>query len=237
VLLAVQQAPDRHGVPEHGKQQRDQRGCHRRGGCAVEEVGDERDRSGHGCREQSQADDGKPVATEDDPLLVLRAELEQTAEESAAQAEAPVAAAPASESAAAFEPIRIVGVAKEGVSEPANDGTRGSALPHSLYASRGSRRPEWAELFKETWDHPPSFTTMHRPGIAYVEGDTIVLDGTDMQELEQYHAPTLRLVVDKVNTEIAAFEASERALKEAEKTRERQHRQEVDDIADRLDCR
>jgi hypothetical protein len=135
----------------------------------------------------------------------------------------------------AFEPIRIVGVVKEGVGEPAADGTRGNALYR--IPLRLSREPsaEWAELFKTTWDRPPSFTTMHRPGIGYVEGDTIVLDGTDMQELEQYHLPTLRLVLDKVNTEVTALEAGKRARTEAEEARQREHRREVDDIADRLD--
>ena len=140
-----------------------------------------------------------------------------------------------SRAADAFEPIRIVGVVKEGVGERADDGTRGSALYR--IPLRLSREPsaEWAELFKATWDRPPSFTTMHRPGIGYVEGDTIVLDGTDMHELEQYHVPTLRLVLDKVNAEVAALEAEKRARAEAETARQRDHRHEVDDIADRLD--
>jgi hypothetical protein len=77
-----------------------------------------------------------------------------------------------------FEPIEIVGVDTPNVSTPRDDGIRGSGLcrvPIKL-----SRRPprEWAAAVPDIWNHPPEFTTMHRPGIASVRGDTLVLDGT-----------------------------------------------------------
>jgi hypothetical protein len=133
-----------------------------------------------------------------------------------------------------FEPIRIVGVVKEGVGQPRNDETRGSALYRIPLRLSRTPSPLWAELFKRTWDRPPAFTTMHRPGIAHVEGDTVVLDGTEMRELEQYHVATLRLVVDKVNEEVARIEEQERGSREREKRERQQHRQEVDEVANRL---
>jgi hypothetical protein len=86
--------------------------------------------------------------------------------------------------------LAIVGVVKEGVGRPRDDGIRGSALYR--VPLRLSRQPsaEWAGLFQRAWDHPPAFSTMHRPGIAYVEGDTIVLDVTTMEELEHVHTST-----------------------------------------------
>ena len=89
--------------------------------------------------------------------------------------------------AKAFEPIRILGVIAAEVGVPRNDGTAGSGLykvPFQL-----SRKPLelWANLFVDAWDRPSKFTSMHRPGIARVEGDRIVLDGTTIEEVEKYH--------------------------------------------------
>ncbi|MGO8684369.1 MAG: toll/interleukin-1 receptor domain-containing protein, partial [Thermoleophilia bacterium] len=99
-------------------------------------------------------------------------------------------------------PVRILGVIVDEVSEPILDDTRGSALYR--IPLRLSRRPsaEWAGLFQRTWDNPPRFATMHRPGILRVQGDRIVLDGTTMDELERYHRDTLVLVLEQVNREI-----------------------------------
>ena len=132
------------------------------------------------------------------------------------------------------EPIRIVGIVEEGIGRPRNDGTRGSALYR--IPLRLSRRPSsvWARHFVETWNHPPRWTTMHRPGIASVSGDTVVLNGTTMEELERYHIETLRHVLDKVNQDVAEHEAQERARAEREKQRRREHDENVRDVASRL---
>jgi sRNA-binding protein len=75
---------------------------------------------------------------------------------------------------------------------------------------------------------------MHRPGIASVSGDSIVLDGTTMEELERYHVETLRHVLAKVNTDIAAHERQERARAEREAEAKRQHEESVREVAARL---
>jgi predicted nucleotide-binding protein len=133
-----------------------------------------------------------------------------------------------------YVPVRIVGIVKEGVSKPRDDGTRGSAL-YSI-PLRLSRRPSemWSRHFRETWDSPPQFTTMHRPGIASVQGDTIVLDGTTMSELEQYHAETLRAVLDKVNEDVRSGAEQERAERRRKQESEARHEREVNDVASRL---
>jgi sRNA-binding protein len=132
------------------------------------------------------------------------------------------------------EPIRIVGIVEEGIGSPRNDGARGSALYR--IPLRLSRRPSsvWARHFVETWNHPPRWTTMHRPGIASVSGDTVVLDGTTMEELERYHIETLRHVLGKVNEDVAEHEAQERARAEREEQQGREHDENVRDVASRL---
>jgi hypothetical protein len=76
---------------------------------------------------------------------------------------------------------------------------------------------------------------MHRPGIGSLQGDTIVLDGTTMDELERYHVETLRHVIEKVNHDVAQAEARERATLERQKRLDDAHRRDIDDISDRLD--
>ena len=44
---------------------------------------------------------------------------------------------------------------------------------------------------------------MHRPGIASVIGDRIILNGTTVEEIEKYHRDTLRVVVERVNALMA----------------------------------
>ncbi len=133
-----------------------------------------------------------------------------------------------------FEPIEIVGVVKEGVGKPRNDGTRGSGLYR--IPLRLTRRPSstWADIFRQTWDRPPQYTTMHRPGIGSVEGDTIVLDGTTMDELERYHIETLRLVLEQVNRNTADIERRQAEEQARQAAREGQHEREVEDVASRL---
>ena len=101
------------------------------------------------------------------------------------------------------EPVRLIEIVAEEVGTPRNDGTPGCALYR--VPIRISRTPsaEWARLFAELWDTPPSFSTRHRPGIGRVVGDRIILDGTTVEEIEQVHRETLRIVVDRVNAVVA----------------------------------
>jgi hypothetical protein len=132
------------------------------------------------------------------------------------------------------EPIKIVGVIEEAVTSPRNDETRGSALyavPFQL-----SRRPSsnWSKLFIENWNHPPRFTNRHRPGIARISRDKIILDGTTMDEVERYHANTLKLALQKTNEEAAREEERERLLAEQKRKSEQEHRASVSEISKRL---
>jgi hypothetical protein len=123
--------------------------------------------------------------------------------------------------------IRIEGVIADEVSTPRMDGTPGSALYRVPF--RLSRRPdwEWAELFVANWNHPSSYTSMHRPGIASVEGDTVVLNGTTLDEVKRYHRDTLKLALAETNRQYNQRRSRQRAAEERERAREEVHRQEV----------
>jgi len=130
-----------------------------------------------------------------------------------------------------FEDLRILGVAVDKVSMPRLDGTRGSALyrvPFTL-----SRRPpaEWAQLFPTNWDHPQRWDTMHRPGIARVEGSTIILDGTTLEEVQRHHRATLKLALAETNRQYRELMEKRSALQRQQREREEQHRRDVEQRA------
>jgi hypothetical protein len=131
-------------------------------------------------------------------------------------------------------PIRINGIVLDEIGTPKNDGTRGSALykvPFQL-----SRRPsaDWAMHFVQTWNNPPSYSLSHRSGIAHVEGDRIILDGTTVEEVEKTHRDTLKIVLEKVNRDIAEHEQRQRRAEEMRAEQLRQHRQSVKDSARKI---
>ena len=74
----------------------------------------------------------------------------------------------------------------------------------------------------------------HRPGIARVEGDRIILDGTTVEEVAEGHRKTLKVVVAKVNQDVEEWERRRRRAAEDEAERQRQHRQAVEDAAKRI---
>lgn len=131
-------------------------------------------------------------------------------------------------------PIRILNIITDEITTPKMDGTRGSALykiPFQL-----SRKPSklWSKLFVQVWDSPPRFTSMHRPGIASVVGDKIVLDGTTIDEVRQYHKDTLDLCIAETNKK--AKESAEKIQKQEilEQQKRDEHFKNVTKIANEI---
>ena len=133
-----------------------------------------------------------------------------------------------------LEDIRIVRVVVEDITEPRNDGSRGSALYSIPFAL--SRRPpsEWGQLFIQNWDHPPKFSLMHRPGIARISGSTISLNGTTIDEVEKYHRDTLQLVVDQTNQQYREWKRSQEEQKVQKKAQDEERRKRLDEAAKRI---
>ncbi|GIN27212.1 MULTISPECIES: toll/interleukin-1 receptor domain-containing protein [Bacillus] len=119
--------------------------------------------------------------------------------------------------------VKIEGIITDEVTIPRNDGTPGSALysvPFKL-----NRIPDytWSKIFVQCWNRPPRFTLMHRPGIARVVSNKIVLDGTTIEEVKNYHRDTLILAVKEANKKYNEY----MLMKEREETnriqKEQQH--------------
>jgi hypothetical protein len=132
------------------------------------------------------------------------------------------------------EPIRILNIIASEVGTPRNDRMRGGALYAVPFQLSRTPSRDWAEHFVQTWDRPPSFSTMHRPGIARIEGDRIILDGTTVEEVEKTHRDTLKVVLDKVNQDIAEHEARLRREEQRRADELRQHKQSVEDAAKKI---
>jgi uncharacterized protein YlzI (FlbEa/FlbD family) len=114
------------------------------------------------------------------------------------------------------------------------DGTHGCALYRVPF--RLSRVPsrEWAQLFLQAWEFPARFTTMHRPGIAKVNGDRLILNGTTIEEVQQYHKATLELCVGTANEKEAEWRARV-AQEQAQETERREaHRKTIRDISSQM---
>lgn len=142
------------------------------------------------------------------------------------------AASSAVSSTNAEGPIRIVGIIVDEVTEPRNDGTPGCALYRVPF--RLSRVPSslWKRFFLQTWDMPPTWSTMHRPGIARVSGDKIILDGTTIEEVRDVHRDTLLLCVDKANELETQYLEQQRKEEERKRMQYEAHKDNVMRVAD-----
>jgi hypothetical protein len=133
-----------------------------------------------------------------------------------------------------FRDIEIIDVDRAGVTQPRSDGKRGSGL-YKVPVKLSARPPEgWDEFLVQAWDHPEAYTQRHRPGIARVVGDTIVLDGTTMEEVEEVHQAVLGAAVKRANKGYREYDERRAQQAAAEAERAAQHKREVDERADRL---
>ncbi len=148
----------------------------------------------------------------------------------APKAWSPAQTQPASVSpTSANQPIRIVGIIVDEVTEPAMDGTDGAALYSIPFRLSGRPSSKWCELFLHEWDNPRQFTLMHRPGIAEVSNDAIILHGTTIAEVKRYHRDTLVLCVQETNRKEAAHLARLARQQEAQRQESELHRKLIRD--------
>ncbi len=133
-----------------------------------------------------------------------------------------------------FDPIRILGVIADEVGTPRNDGTQGSALYKVPFRLSATPPRIWSEIFVDAWNHPSSYTTMHRPGIASVYADKVLLNGTTLEEVERYHRQTLQLALAEANRKYSELRAASLERENRERQRIEDHKKQVEDAAKRI---
>ena len=128
-------------------------------------------------------------------------------------------------------PIRIEGVMVDEVGIPRNDGTAGSALYPVPFKLNRQPPGDWVHLFLQAWESPPRWTSMHRPKIAKVVGDRIILSGTTMEEVRDVHRDTLNLCVDVANKRAESAAEERRNAEERKRQMEAEHKDRIRKIA------
>jgi hypothetical protein len=137
-------------------------------------------------------------------------------------------------SAEDFVPIKLVEVVADEIGTPRGNGTAGSGLYQVPFRLSRTPPPEWSTYFIEAWNHPSRFTTMHRPGIASVIGDRVILNGTTIEEVEKYHRDTLLLAASEANEKYVHFSEARVAAQKREAKRVEEHQRDVREKAKRV---
>ncbi len=130
--------------------------------------------------------------------------------------------------------IRIDGIIIDEVTLPRNDGERGLALYAIPFRLSKTPSELWKRIFIENWNCPPRFTTMHRPGIARVYLNKIVLDGTTIEEVKKFHRDTLLLCVEETNKKVKEIETKEEQLRRKKQEEKEQHYKNVKEISSNI---
>lgn len=175
-----------------------------------------------------------PEAQYQDLLTTLHGTRPAAPPVGARRSPAPASQPPAEPQPFSFVPIRILGVVADEVGTPRMDGTRGSALyriPFQL-----SRRPSstWAQGFVHNWDHPSSVTMRHRPGIASVSGDRIILNGTTIEEVQDVHRDTLILAINATNSAVEEYEREKYEHEQTQLRTKQEHERRVREGAEKI---
>lgn len=130
--------------------------------------------------------------------------------------------------------IMLTSIDSDEVTQPRNDGTRGSALYVVPFHLNHSPNQTWQQIFLQKWQFPPVFTTMHRGNIARISGDRIILDGTTIEEVRDYHLDTLKLVIQETNKQYKQLVIQEQLRQERELERRNKERDNVKSVINDL---
>jgi hypothetical protein len=115
-----------------------------------------------------------------------------------------------------MDPLTITGVDAQHIGNPRNDGTAGKGLYSVPIKLNRPATPIEGQLLVGHWDRPAVPPARHCPGILRIAGSTVVLDGTTIDEIRQFHAATLKRIIDLVHAETAEDAAADAALASAE---------------------
>lgn len=130
--------------------------------------------------------------------------------------------------------IRIKGIIVNEITEPRSDGTSGSALYSIPFELNKVPDQDWINIFISTFDNPPHYTSMHRPGIASVYGNKIILTGTTIQEVQNYHKETLILAVNNANSSYKEIIIRKKEKEEQERLAREKRKRDIEDISNQI---
>lgn len=126
--------------------------------------------------------------------------------------------------------IMLTSIDSDEVIQPRNDGTPGSALYAVPFRLNHYPNQTWEKIFLEKWRFPSEFTTMHRGNIAKISANRIILDGTTIEEVRDYHLKTLKLVIQETNKQYKQLIIQEQQRQDKEIELERQQLEKVQSV-------
>lgn len=128
--------------------------------------------------------------------------------------------------------IKVLGVIVNEVSEPQSAGRGRMVYDVPLQLSRRVPR-EWAQHFLSAWHSGPKISAEHRPVVVNVGADRIVLEGTNIDEVEQL-LELIKFAISEANrrSDEEAVELQEDEIIVQQKRKE--HLRHVAEVAKRL---
>ena len=135
-----------------------------------------------------------------------------------------------------FEPVRLVRVVTNEVGFPGEnaDGSRGVYTVVFQLSHEPSAR--WGDYFVHFWDRPQvSYAHgKHRPGMASVVANRLMLEETTIDEVEGFHLPVLKAALRMANDAEARAVVEDHRRAERRRLQEAEHRRHVAEVAKRL---
>ncbi len=135
-----------------------------------------------------------------------------------------------------WEEIEVLEIVEEEITTPRtlmSDQTDTYSIPFRV----SSVPPlKWVSLFEKLWNNPPAFIQDHRPEIARLVGDKVILDDTNIDEIESVHFGTLQMIIDETNRQYAEWLAEMEMYSKAQEV-EMQFRGHIADVINRLPLR
>jgi len=130
--------------------------------------------------------------------------------------------------------VKILEILVDDVTVPERNGTPGSDLYKVPFRLSCKPSQIWENAFIEAWNNPENHATSHRPGIASIMGNMIILEKTTIEKVEKYHQKTLKLAVAHANEKVKESLNKKSTLNSKEQKRIREHRERVEEVASRI---
>lgn len=132
-----------------------------------------------------------------------------------------------------WKDIEVVEIVEEEIASPRtllSDKTDTYSIPFRVSAVPPLK---WVALFEKLWNNPPDHLQNHRPEIARLVGDKVILDDTNIDEIEAVHFTALQLIIDETNKQYADWLVEVEMYNQAHQA-EQAFRGHIADVINRL---
>ena len=135
-----------------------------------------------------------------------------------------------------FEPIRMLRVLTSEVGFPGESQTDDRGVYTVVFQLSEEPSARWGDFFVQFWDRPEVAYAhgKHRPGMASVIGNRLIIEETTIDEVEGFHLPVLKAAIRGANEAEAKARLEDERRAERRRLQEADHRRHVSEVAERL---